>query len=196
MTAINLLPWRETRRKERQREYIIVAVASVAGVLLLGGLVHLQISGMIGYQERRNQYLQTEIQLLDRKLVEIKKLEETRQALIDRINVIQELQANRPGVVHLFDELVKTLPEGTYLTSLVQQGEALIFEGQAESNTRVSSYMRLIDSSEWMDAATLDVIEARDAGPVRISSFKLNAKQTIPGLPADESALPQADGAP
>src|SRR5687768_4827695 len=167
MTTINLLPWRETRRKERQREYLIITAASVAGVLLLALLVHLQINSMISHQERRNQYLQTEIQILDRKLVEIKKLEETRQALIDRINVIQELQANRPGVVHLFDELVKTLPEGTYLTSLVQQGEALVFDGQAESNTRVSSYMRLIDASEWMDGATLDVIETRDVGPVR-----------------------------
>jgi type IV pilus assembly protein PilN len=185
-TRINLLPWRETARKEQQREYAILAGSSAAGVAILMLLVHAAFSSMIDYQGQRNRYLEQEIRQLESKLTEIKKLETTRQALIDRIEVIQDLQANRPGIVHLFDELVKTLPDGTYLTNLKQNGNALVMDGKAESNTRVSSYMRQIDGSEWMDKAALDVIETKDAGSTRISSFRLNAKQTVPGAEPEE----------
>lgn len=179
-TRINLLPWREMRRQERQKQYIVALSASVAGVLVFALLVHLQILAMINYQEKRNRYLENEIALLDRKIVEIEKLEKTRQALIDRIEVIQELQANRPAVVHLFDELVKTLPDGTYLTSLNQGGKQLTLEGKAESNTRVSSYMRQLDDSAWLDQASLHFIETQQVEQIRVSRFKLNVAQTIP----------------
>ena len=180
MARINLLPWREARRKEQQRAFVSVTAFSAALTAVLVGFVHIHVNGLIEYQERRNQYLENEIKILDDKIKEIKKLESTKKALLERMNVIESLQATRPGVVHLFDELVNTLPDGTYLTSVTQKGESLSISGKAESNARVSAYMRNIDASDWMTRSALKVIETKEAGAVRISNFGLGARQSTP----------------
>ncbi|QMU62098.1 MAG: pilus assembly protein PilN [Gammaproteobacteria bacterium] len=182
MARINLLPWRETRRREQQKEFFTLmglAGALCAAVVLL---THFEINGRIGHQEKRNQFLTNEIKVLDGRIAEIKKLDSTRQALIERMDVIQNLQAARPGVVHLFDELVKTLPEGVHLSSLKQSANNLQLSGKAESNARVSSYMRKIEDSEWLASPSLEVIETKDTKLSRISSFSLTAQQINPNI--------------
>lgn len=180
MARINLLPWREAQRKEQQREFVSITAFSAALTVILVGFIHIHINGMIEYQERRNSYLENEIRVLDDKIKEIKKLESTKKALLERMAVIENLQATRPGIVHLFDELVNSLPEGVYLTSAKQSGERLDLFGKAESNARVSAYMRNIDASGWLADPTLNVIETSDQGAGRISTFHLQAKQAAP----------------
>jgi type IV pilus assembly protein PilN len=182
MARINLLPWRETRRREQQKEFFTLMgmAAALCAVVVL--LTHFEINGRVRHQEERNQYLTNEIKILDGRIEEIKKLDSTRQALIERMDVIQNLQAARPGVVHLFDELVKTLPEGVHLSSLKQSESSLKLSGQAESNARVSSYMRKIEDSEWLTSPSLGVIETKDTELSRISSFNLTAKQINPNI--------------
>lgn len=180
MAKINLLPWREARRKEQQKSFISLTLFSAALAVVLVGFMHIQVSGVIDYQQRRNKYLENEIKILDNKIKEIKKLEATKKALIERMNVIDNLQTTRPGVVHLFDELVRTLPKGIYLTGVTQRGKRLDISGKAESNALVSDYMRSIDTSDWFANPTLSVIESKDKESRRISSFRLNAKQTVP----------------
>ncbi len=180
MARINLLPWRQAQRREQQREFVSITgfSAMLTGILVL--YVHIHVNGMIEYQERRNQYLENEIKVLDDKIKDIKQLESTKKALLDRMNVINSLQATRPGIVHLFDELVRTLPEGTYLTSVKQNGADLTLTGRAESNARVSAYMRKIDASEWLANSRLDVIETKEDKVTRISDFTLQAQQSSP----------------
>ena len=180
MARINLLPWREAQRKEQQREFVSITAFSAALTVILVGFVHIHMNGMIEYQERRNSYLENEIRILDDKIKEIKKLESTKKALLERMAVIENLQATRPGIVHLFDELVNTLPEGVYLTSVKQSGERLDVIGKAESNARVSAYMRKLEESGWIAKPTLNVIETVNSGAGRISTFHLQAKQAVP----------------
>ncbi len=187
MARVNLLPWRETRRREQQKEFFTLmglAAALCVGVILL---THFEINGRIDLQERRNQYLTNEIKILDNDIQEIKKLDSTRQALIERMEVIQNLQATRPGVVHLFDELVQTLPEGVHLTSLKQTDNKLALSGRAESNARVSSYMKKIDDSEWLTKPALGVIETKETDLARISEFNLTALQADPTAKESEN---------
>ncbi|MEJ2114831.1 MAG: PilN domain-containing protein [Gammaproteobacteria bacterium] len=187
MARINLLPWRETRRREQQKEFftLVGMAAALCAVVVL--LTHFEINGRISHQEERNQYLTNEIKILDGKIAEIKKLDSTRQALIERLDVIQYLQAARPGVVHLFDELVKTLPDGVHLSSLKQSENSLQLSGKAESNARVSSYMRNIEDSEWLASPSLGVIETKDTELSRISSFNLTAQQINPNIEEQEN---------
>ena len=135
---------------------------------------------MIDYQERRNRFLTNEIKILDDKIKEIQKLDATRQALLERMEVIQNLQATRPGVVHLFDELINTLPEGLHLSKLDQTKDKITISGRAESNARVSSYMRNIEQSEWIGKPTLDVIATKEGSGIRVSEFTLRTKQITP----------------
>ena len=182
MARINLLPWRETRRREQQKEFFTLmglAAAVCVGVVLL---THFEINGRISHQERRNQFVTNEIKILDDKIKEIKKLDSTRQALIERMEVIQNLQATRPSIVHLFDELVSTLPDGVHLTSLRQSENNLDIAGRAESNARVSSYMRNIEDSEWIANPSLGVIETKETELARISDFSLSAVQSNPNI--------------
>ena len=187
MARINLLPWRETRRREQQKEFftLMTMAAALCGLVVL--LTHFEINGRIGHQENRNQFLTNEIKVLDGKIEEIKKLDSTRQALIERMDVIQNLQAARPGVVHLFDELVKTLPEGVHLSNLKQSDNNLQLSGRAESNARVSSYMRKIEESEWLASPNLSVIETKETELSRISSFNLTAQQVNPNIEEQEN---------
>lgn len=184
MTHINLLPWREVQRKEKQQTFLtmlgVMAVAGVAVVII----AHVLINDMIHNQESRNDYLQTEISKVNRRIKELKELEKIKQALLDRMEIIQQLQRSRPEIVHIFDELVTTLPDGMHLTSLSQTGNTLAISGRAESDARVSNYMRNLGASPWMADPVLSIIEtrqAREGGDRKNTrSFSLNVKKTTP----------------
>lgn len=186
MAKINLLPWREELRAEKTRQFVTMLGLSALMMSAIVLLVHVTIAGQISHQESRNEILNKEIKKLDLALKEIKDLENTKQELLSRMEVIQSLQQRRPQVVHLFDEFVRTVPEGIYLTSITQRGKALTINGVAESNGRVSAYMRNIDSSEWMSTPKLSVI-ATKKGTLRSSNFVLTTSQSAPKGEGDES---------
>jgi len=177
MARINLLPWREELRKQKQRDFGIIAVSSVifAGLVVL--LAHFHVDGLINNQNQRNAYLQNEIEILNKRIGRIKELEAMKQNLLARMNVIQELQSSRPESVHLLDELVRTLPEGVHLKKFAQNNKALTMTGVAESNARVSDYMRKIDVSEWLTNPRLNVIKTTESGRRRIANFTLRGNQ-------------------
>jgi len=186
MTRINLLPWREELRQERQKQFISLLVLTVILAAAIVGLIHFQLNSKIEYQNTRNRYLQAEIAKLDDEIKEIRELRKVRKSLIERMEVIQDLQASRPSIVHLFTELVTTVPNGVYLKTLTQTDGTLRITGEAESNARVSSYMRNLSNSDWLKDPNLDVIEIEDKKVQRISSFVLTVKQTSPGAEANE----------
>jgi len=177
MAHINLLNWREEVRKQKQQEFIFVSIASVvlAGLIVL--LAHVHVNGLIDDQEQRNAFLEGEIKTLDQRIGRIKELEKMKSDLLARMNVIQELQRSRPESVHLMDELVRTLPEGVYLDKLTQKDRGLAMLGVAQSNARVSDYMRNLDSSDWLSAPRLDQIKTQEVDRRRVANFSLQAKQ-------------------
>ena len=179
MPQINLLPWREDLRKERQKNF---ALASVTAVLVAIGVVfafNLTMNRKIEYQNARNDLLNREISLLNEQIEEILGLENQKERLLARMEIIEELQRSRPEIVHLFDELVRTMPEGVYLSSVQQIEKNLTMEGVAQSSTRVSAYMRNIDDSEWLTKPALDVIATVSVGSGRNAEFKVRAQQVI-----------------
>jgi type IV pilus assembly protein PilN len=182
MTRINLLPWREELRKERQKRFAAISVVAIVAMLAVIGVVHLNYAAAIHFQNQRNNLLKTEIKKLDKKIAEIKALEKEKANLIARMNVIQQLQGRRPQVVHVFDEIVTTLPEGVYLTKVTNRGRRITMEGFAQSNARVSSYMRNIEKAEWLKYPKLTIIETKAAKGRRnrISKFILHATQVTP----------------
>ncbi len=186
MTRINLLPWREELRQERQKQFMTMLVLSMILAAALVGLIHFQMNAKIDYQNSRNQFLTNEIAKLDKEIEEIRELQKVRKSLIERMEVIQDLQKSRPSIVHLFTELVTTVPNGVYLKTLEQNNETLRIVGEAESNARVSSYMRNLSSSDWLKDPNLDVIEIEDKTVTRISSFILSVKQTSPSTNEEE----------
>ena len=179
MAHINLLPWREEQRQEQTRQFATVTVLSLVLTGAIIFLIHITFSNQIDHQKYRNKILQDEITRLDASLKQIEALEETKEQLLSRMDVIQSLQQQRPQIVHLFDDFVRTVPEGIFLTNIKQQGEQLTIKGVAESNGRVSAYMRNIDSSEWMATPKLKVIETRK-GTLRSSDFTLVTSQSLP----------------
>ncbi|MEX0729569.1 MAG: PilN domain-containing protein [Aquisalimonadaceae bacterium] len=180
-TRINLLPWREELKKERQKQfYVILGVAAALGVgVWLGGRTHL--SGQIDYHDLRNNMLRTEIRSLDRQITRIRELEAVRDQLNARMEVIKDLQSERPQIVHMFEQMVLTLPEGLYLQSLSQEGPNLTLTGVGQSNARVSSYMERLDGSDWLQDPDLTVIEVRQQDGIRVSDFTLRVIQSAPG---------------
>jgi type IV pilus assembly protein PilN len=179
MAHINLLPWREEQRQEQTRQFATITVLSMTLTGALIFMVHATFNNQIDHQKYRNKILQDEITRLDASLKQIATLEETKEQLLARMDVIQSLQQQRPQIVHLFDDFVRTVPEGIHLTKIKQQGKQLIIKGVAESNGRVSAYMRNIDSSEWMATPKLKVIETRK-GTLRSSDFTLITSQSLP----------------
>lgn len=180
MPHINLLPWRDELRKRREKEFIITAViaAVLMGAVVLG--VHLHYESRIAHQNQRNTFIETEIAALDKKIKEIEDLKKERDRLIARTKVIQNLQAGRPEIVHVFDELVTTLPEGVYYTKVAQKGRALNLQGVAQSNARVSSLMRSLDTSNWFENPSLVEIKgdpAKQDAAARHPTFILNVSQ-------------------
>jgi type IV pilus assembly protein PilN len=159
MARINLLPWRTERRKQREREFYMLLGASAVGGLLAVAIAYGWMSARIDNQNDRNAFLTNEIKALDKQIEEINELDKTKSQLLTRKQIIEQLQSNRSQMVHLFDEVVKTIPDGVRLTALKQAGDVLTLEGVAESNARVASYMRNIDNSPWMGRTDLRKIE-------------------------------------
>lgn len=187
MAHINLLPWRAQLRKEKQQEFLAITIFAALATGIVFFFIHTHMNGLMEYQQRRNTFLENEIKILDKRIAEIKDLEATKKALLERMKIIQELQVARPEIVHLFDELVTTLPEGVYLTSVNQKGSTLNITGKAESNARVSAYMRNLEDSAWFKAPKLEVIETRESSALRVSDFKLTVEQTLPEHDQGES---------
>ena len=201
MARINLLPWRTERRKQREREFYMLLLASAAaGVVALFVLIG-WMGARIDNQQQRNTYLQTEIKSLDAQIKEIDELDKTKSQLLTRKQIIEQLQSNRSQMVHLFDEMVKTIPDGVRLTTLKQAGDVLTLEGVAESNARVASYMRNIDASPWMGRTDLRKIEnkagTKEADKKMPYVFSLDVKLRKPedAQDGDKAAKEIAEGA-
>lgn len=192
MARINLLPWREERRKLRNREaqtlFAATAVAAVLAVLL----IVFQYNRMIEGQIARNRLLETEIAAVDRKIKEVEEFEKERSRLLSRKQIIEQLQSSRSMMVHLFDDLVRTIPEGVRLNSIKQAGDQLTLEGAAESNARVSEYMRKLEISDWMGNPDLQIVEAKGADKRSRYVFTLRVNLKKPKAEGEGEAA--ADG--
>jgi type IV pilus assembly protein PilN len=190
MPRINLLPWREGQRKERKLAFLVALGVAAIAAGVTSFAAYLLYGSMIESQERRNQQLRTEIKTLDKQIEEINNLETDKQRFIARMGIIEKLQRSRPEIVHVFEEIVRTLPEGVYLTGVKQTDRRLRFEGVAQSSTRVSSFMRNIDASQWLRNPELEVVQTtKSTGPG--SSFTLTAEQVSATAP-DSGATAKA----
>jgi len=192
MARINLLPWRAERRKQRQKEFSILLGLSALGAVLLSFLMVGYYNAQINGQNERNQYLTDQISQVQKQIDEIKLLDEKKAKLLARKEIIEKLQANRSQMVHLFDSLVRTIPDGVILTSIKQDEDTLTLEGRAQSNARVSTYMRNLESSGWMTKPDLSIIEAKGEDKALPNMFKLSVKLANPNAPKDEDG----DGVP
>lgn len=185
MSKINLLPWREKERKQKQQDFFtFVGVAAGIG-LGIWGLTHYYYAQKIDYQNSRNSYIESETVKLDAKITEIEELEREKQRLLDRMRAIEQLQGNRPLIVRLFDELITSLPEGVTVNSIAQNGPVITINGEAQSNARVSSFMRNLDANEWLTNPELEIIQATDSTGGRISGFTLRFQQVLPSAEED-----------
>jgi type IV pilus assembly protein PilN len=180
MAHINLLPWREKRRKQRQRDFGVTIVLALLATVAVMGYWHWFNESLIDHQKERNKYLERQIAVVDKEIAEIQRLERTRQQLISRMKVIEDLQISRPQIVHLFDEMATIVPDGAHLTELQQAGANLALAGKAQSNARVSTYMRNIDNSPWLASPQLQIIEDRNTADEDDAIFRLNLKQVTP----------------
>jgi len=186
MPRINLLPWRESERKRKRQEFFLSLGAGVATAALVALLGQWQMSASIQHQEDRNTLLTKEIAELDKQIEEINGLDAQKQRLLARMEIIETLQRSRPEIVHVFDEVVRILPEGVYLTYLKQTGTKFELRGIAQSSTRVSSLMRNIDSSEWLADPALQIVQTRGKdAPQGGSEFTLFANQRSHATPED-----------
>lgn len=174
MTRVNLLPHREERRKRARQHFFVLA----GGTALLGALIVVAVHGFyaakIETQSERNKFLKNEIVKLDKDIAEIKKLRDEIAALLARKQVIETLQADRAQTVHLLDELVRQMPEGVYLKSVVQRGLQVSLNGYAQSNARVSTLMRNIDASPFLERPVLVEVSATNVDKKRVSQFSMN----------------------
>lgn len=182
MAGINLLPWRENLRKQRLKQFGQQLVGALIIAVLGGVYWHLHMEARIDHQEERNQFVKNEIAKVDKIIAEIKELEKLRAQLISRMGVIQDLQVSRPQAVHLFDELVETIPDGAFLIGMQQNGPKVTLNGNSQSNARVSSFMRNIDGSEWVGNAQLQVIQQEERSILvpGMSHFRMVAQQRSP----------------
>lgn len=204
MAKINLLPWRAERRRLRQKDfYGMLGLAALAGVLV-SFLIVSYYNGRIGSQNSRNEFLRGEITKVDGQITEITELDKKKARLLARKDVIEQLQANRSQMVHLFDSLVRTIPDGVTLTAIKQEGDILTLSGRSQSNARVSTYMRTLEGSGWMSKPDLNIIEAKAGNPGLPYEFNLKVKLANPNAPKDgegggatttpSSAAPAAGG--
>jgi type IV pilus assembly protein PilN len=176
MAKINLLPWREELRQEKKKEFLsLLGLAALMTVIVMG-LVHLYMLGLKDHQGQRNKLLQDEIAQLDTKIVEVKSIGERKSKLLSKIDLVQRLQESRPEIVHLFDEIPRTTPDGVFLTKFAQIGADLTFDGKTQSNARVSAFMRAVEASSWLKTPKLGVIISPDKTNVEQNSdFTLRA---------------------
>lgn len=176
---INLLPWRELKRQVEKKRFINILALTAGLTLLLVVIIHFLISMQLNYQRSRNAYLSGELSIFDRKIREISTLKEKQEELLARMQVIQGLQGNRPVIVRVFDNLVRLIPKGVHLDSLIMKGKTLTIKGVAENNNNISALMRNLDNSEWFDDSRLTAVKALDIGDG--SMFNLSVGQIMPG---------------
>ena len=192
MARINLLPWRAERRRQRQKEFMAMVGASALGAVVVSFLIYMFYNAQIDGQTERNTYLRDQITQVDAKIKEIEALDQKKSKLLARKEVIEQLQANRSQMVHLFDSLVRTIPDGVTLMSIQQNGDLLTLKGRSQSNARVSTYMRNLEGSGWMTNPELSVIEARGTNKGLPYEFDLQVKLANPNAPKDTNG----DGIP
>lgn len=187
MAKINLLPWREAHRAEKKKEFVTL----LGMVLIFGAVVALGwdrvVNNQIDAQNSRNQVLTSEIAKLEKEVAEIEELSKRRQNLLDRIKVIQEIQGNRPEIVKIYDEFVRSVPDGVYFTEMVREGESISLVGYAKSNSRVSVLMRRLDSSYKFTEPNLTKVEANDILGENGSQFEMQVKIVQPNPESDEA---------
>ncbi|HEY8331087.1 MAG TPA: PilN domain-containing protein [Pseudomonas sp.] len=189
MARINLLPWREHRREERKQRFLVALGAVLVGAAALVFAGDQYLNGAIEQQNARNDYVRKEIAALDARIKEISELKKRREELLERMKIIQDLQGNRPVTARVFDQLVRTLPDGVHFTALKMTGKNIAIQGAAESNNRVSALMRNLDASDWLAAPNLTEVKAVTAGTVdQANVFQLTVQQTRP----DEEGAAQA----
>ena len=188
MTRINLLPWREEYREEKKKEFIVqfAMVCMFAAVVAFAWFQ--LVANAVDNQKQRNAVLQSEITLLDQQVKEIQELKKRRAELIERMKVIQDLQGTRPIIVRYFDELVRAVPDGIYITSLERKGDAITIEGVTELNNRVSSFMRQLNDSEWFADPNLRAVTADSKLGEQASRFSMQIKTVLPAGHQDEEA--------
>ena len=180
MARVNLLPWRAELRRQRRIEFFSIVGICAGIAVALWGLMHFHVTERIDYQNERNTFLTERTHELDKQIKEIQELEKEKERLIARMKAIESLQTSRPIIVHLFDDMVTSLPEGVYLKEVTQHGTSIEIKGVAESNARVSSFMRNIEKSEWIKNPQLQIIQTADEASRRIANFILKADQVIP----------------
>ena len=180
MAKINLVPWREERNKRRQRDMLSMLAATVAVTLVLGVLWHMFHQYRIDMQVQRNQFLRNEIKIVDKKIKEIKKLDELREKLTVRMDLIRSLQTSRPESVHLMDENVFIMPEGVRDVSLTQTGSRVELKGVAQSNAQISALMNNVEKSVWLRQPALQQINRDRKRKMGLSEFSLVYQQTRP----------------
>lgn len=180
MAKINLLPWREARREQLKQEFFVNlgVAAAIAGLIVLAGYFMLEKS--IDDQRKRNVYLQTNIDSLNEQVSEIAELNARREELIERMNIIQGLQGNRPVIVRMFDQFVRTLPDGVFYQRLERKEQMIEIDGTAESNNRVSSLMRRLDGSEWFGSPNLTAVVANPDFGEQANNFSLSIQLATP----------------
>lgn len=196
-TRVNLLPWRELRQKEQAAQVLRLALFAF---LLMGMVIlfaYMRVSSMVDNQARRNDFLNQEIAKVDQQIKKIRDIKKQREALIARMQVIEQLQAHRTQMVHLFDDLAREVPEGVYLTSMKQSGTSFVLNGVAQSNARVSTFMRRLDASNWFANPDLDVINVVPAkSGDRLSEFVLRVSQADKAAQAAQAKKGKGNGKP
>lgn len=180
MANINLLPWRDEYRARRKQEYLTVLTAVLLFASLAAYLWVSAVQSDIDAQNQRNKLLQDEISILQSKVSEIKELKKRRAELLERMRVIQELQGLRPVIVRAFDEFVRMVPDGIYIKGMNRKGDIISMEGVTESNNRVSTFMRNLESSEWFQDPNLSSVTARPTLGDQASEFSMTVKAAVP----------------
>jgi type IV pilus assembly protein PilN len=194
MAKINLLPWRDARRKEQNKEFgVLAGVAAGVGVVLVA-MGQIAVSNAISSQQERNTYMDQRIAELDKEIKEIAEIETQRAKLLQRLNTIESLQSNRTEVVHLFDEVVQAIPDGLYLTGLKQAGTTISLDGVAESNTRVTDLTRNIKKSRWLVNPEIGQVASKEVDFVRAANFSMKMGQVNPDKPVEEPAASKKKG--
>lgn len=185
MARINLLPWRVERRKQRHKEFLGMLGLTAIGAVLVSFLIISYYKGQISGENDRNAFLRDQIAKVDQQIIEIEELDRKKAKLLARKEVIEQLQANRSQMVHLFDSLVRTIPDGVTLSTIKQDGNILTLSGRSQSNARVSTYMRTLEGSGWMTKPDLSIIEAKAGEPGLPYTFTLSVQLNNPNGPKD-----------
>jgi type IV pilus assembly protein PilN len=194
---INLLPHREERRNRGRQHFAVLAGLTAALGAAVVGAGYLYVAGLIDTQDQRNAFLKSEIAKLDKEIAEIKKLKDEIAALLARKQIIETLQADRAQTVHLLDQLVRQMPEGVYLRQLRQRGLSINVQGYSQSNARVSTLMRNIESSPWLSDPKLIEIKAAKVGSKRLAEFNMNLqlkRVQLKEAPKDAAKAPAKKG--